>query len=92
MATFHVREAGAANQAETGTDLVLQDFEHARNTIAAGRSKAVKIETADRDGVGAERDRFDDIGAAIEAAIDDDLRPAATASTTSGRMSSVPRT
>ena len=52
-------------------------LEDAGDARGARRGEAIEIETADRDRVGAERDRFDDIGAAIEAAIDEDLRPAA---------------
>src|SRR5690348_8737020 len=70
-------EAGAADKSKAGADFVLQDLEHPRDPRIPRGSQPIEVKTADGDRVGAERDRLDDVGAAIKAAIDDDLRPAA---------------
>ena len=71
--------------------LVLQQLQHAIDSVAAGGGHAESVNPADADHVGAERDRLDHVGAAAEAAVDDDLGAAVTAATISGSMSMVPR-
>src|SRR6516225_8866714 len=61
-------------QRETDRDLVLEDFEQAHNAGAAGRGEAINIEPADRNRVGPQYHRLDDIGAAADPAVDDDSR------------------
>src|SRR6478735_1661372 len=41
----------------------------------AGGGKAVEVGAADRAGVGAEGEGLDDVGAAADAAVDDDFKP-----------------
>src|SRR5207249_7145757 len=68
-------EAGDTEQAKPDFHLRLQQLQHAVNAGLPGGGKAVEIEPADRHGICAERNAFDDVGASAESAVDDDLRP-----------------
>ena len=56
-------------------DFVVQQVEHAHDAGLAGGGEAVALHAAEPDEMRAERDRLDDVAAAIEAAVDDDLGP-----------------
>ena len=68
---------GDAEQRQADADLVLEDLEEAHHALGASRGKAVDVEPAAGDRVGAEDQRLDDVGAAANTAIDDDTRAAA---------------
>src|SRR5215813_14343574 len=68
------REAIDAQKAQTDPDLLFQELEYPYEARLAGGGEAAAGETADPDGLRAERDRLDDVGAAHERAVDDDRR------------------
>src|SRR5262249_21779229 len=55
----------------------LEQLEHAMNPGLTGGGEAVEIEASDRDDVRSERDALDNVGAAAEPAVHDDLSPPA---------------
>src|SRR5262245_14494397 len=68
-------EARGPEQAKPNFHFRLQQLQHAVNACLPGGGKAIKVEPADRHGIGAERNAFDDVGASAESAVDNDLRP-----------------
>ena len=50
-------------------------FQDVGNACLAGRGQSVEVRPADGAGVGAQRERLDDVRAAADAAVDDDLDP-----------------
>jgi len=70
-------KAGDAEKREANRDLVFENLEEPYDPRSSGRGEAVDIETADRDRIGAQDHRLDDIGAAADPAIDDDAGAAA---------------
>src|SRR6516162_2108650 len=67
-------KSGDAEESEADRDLVLEDLEQAHDAGTAGRREAIDIEPADRDCIGTQDHRLDNIGAAADAAVDDDAR------------------
>src|ERR1700722_6709877 len=61
-----------AEQAEAHADFGLEQLQQPPPPRLARRRQGVAIKPADADGVGAQRQRLDDVAAAAEAAIDDD--------------------
>jgi hypothetical protein len=66
--------SGDAEQRQADADLVFENLEEAHHALGAGRGKAVDIEPAAGDRVGAEDQRLDHVGPAADPAIDDDAR------------------
>ena len=64
-------------QRQADADLVLKDLEQPDDPGSAGGGEAVDIKSAKRDDVSPEDQRLGDIGAAINAAVDDDAGAAA---------------
>src|SRR5476649_1636031 len=62
-----------AELAEAALDLVLEQLEDADDAALPGGGGPETLHAADPDRVGAEGERLADIGAALEAAVDDDL-------------------
>src|SRR5262249_47251747 len=56
--------------------LVFHDLEHAHDASLASGGQAVALHAAKPDQIGAKRQRFDNVGAAIDGAVDDDQGPA----------------
>src|SRR5260370_18034465 len=65
---------GRAEQRQADADLVFEDLEEAHHALGAGGGEAVYVEPAPGDRIGAQGHRVDHIGAAADAAIDDDVR------------------
>ena len=68
-----MRERGYAHQPHHGADFELEQFKHARDARFAGGSERQSLELADPDRACAERDRFDHVGAAQNASVDQHL-------------------
>src|SRR5215472_16011424 len=69
-------EAGEAEKTERARHLVFHEFQHPHDSGLTGGREAVALHAAKPDEVGAKRQRLDDVGAAIDGAVDDDRRPA----------------
>src|SRR5512135_1133882 len=61
-----------AEQAEADVYLLLQQFEQAQQARLSARSQTDALHAADADQARAGSERLDDVGAAIESAVDDD--------------------
>ena len=68
-------DVGQTHQCKIDADFLLQDFQHAHHCGSAARGHRPGLEPADADRVRAERQRLQHIGAALDAAIDDDRCP-----------------
>ena len=76
MLGIQFTDTGHAEKAKAFDDFGLQQFEHAHDAVTAGGNEAVAVDTANADHVGAKRQRLDDVGASVEAAVDDNLSAA----------------
>ena len=76
MGAAQVRGRGAAAEGERQLQLVAQQLEHALGALGAGDREPPDGRAADEDRVGAESQGDGDVGAAADAAVDEDGGPA----------------
>src|SRR5207253_421975 len=73
----HLGHTGESGEAHRADELVLEDLQHAYAASDATRGQAPTLQPSKRNHISPERDRLEDVAAALNPAIQDDLSSAA---------------